>query len=67
MFFWLLDRMAKKFDSIKDVDGKRETIKLGVKIIDLWFVQNGDGSRHIEMILMDGMVHIFSFVNLIVI
>jgi len=59
--------MAKKFDSIKDVDGKRETIKLGVKIIDLWFVQNGDGSRHIEMILMDGMVHIFSFVNLIVI
>jgi len=39
--------MTKKFDLINDIDGKRETLKLGVRITDLWIVQNRDSSKHI--------------------
>ena len=51
--------MAKKFDSIQEIDGKRETIKLGVRINELWYVQNRDEGKHLEMILMDDKVHIY--------
>jgi len=27
--------MAKKLDMIKDIDGRRETLKLGVRVLDL--------------------------------
>jgi len=48
--------MARKLDMIKDIDGNRETLKLVVKIIDLWVMGNKDfsGSKGcMEMILMD--------------
>jgi len=49
--------MAKKFDLINDIDGKRETLKLGVRITDLWIVQNRDSTKHIQMILVDHKVY----------
>ncbi|XP_027932773.1 uncharacterized protein LOC114188383 [Vigna unguiculata] len=45
--------MARKFDMVKDIDEKKETLKLAVRIKDLWFVQNRDNSRHMELILLD--------------
>ena len=51
--------MARKLDMIKDIDGNRETLKLAVKIIDLWVVGNKDFSiskGYMEMILMDQKV-----------
>jgi len=50
--------MAKKFDMIKYIDGKRETLKLGVRVFDHWYVNNRDSSVHFEMILIDQKVHI---------
>ena len=48
--------MARKFDMIKDIDGKRETLKLVVRIVDLWFVESWDSKRNMEMILTDQKV-----------
>jgi len=41
---------------IKDIDGKRETLKLAVRIVDLWFVESWDSKRNMEMILTDRKV-----------
>jgi len=48
--------MAKKCDMIKDIDGRRETLKLAVKIVDLWNVESWDSKRNMKMILMDQKV-----------
>jgi len=48
--------MAKKFDMIKDIDGKRETLKLAVRIVDLWYVESWESKRSMEMILIDQKV-----------
>jgi len=48
--------MARKLDLIKDIDDKKETLKLAVRVKDLWFVQNRDNSRHMELILLDQKV-----------
>jgi len=48
--------MARKFDFISGSDGHRETLKLVVRVTDLWFVKNSDFNTHIEMILMDEKV-----------
>ncbi|XP_027904305.1 uncharacterized protein LOC114164038 [Vigna unguiculata] len=45
--------MAKKFDMVKDIDGKRETLKLAVRIVDLWYVESWESKRSMEMVLMD--------------
>jgi len=52
--------MAKKLDMIKDIDGKRETLKLGVRVVDHWYVQSRDSTLQLEMILMDENVSISS-------
>jgi len=44
---------------VKDIDEKKETLKLVVRVKDLWFVQNWDTSRHIELILLDQKVKKF--------
>jgi len=49
--------MARIFDLIKDIDEKKETLKLGVRVKDLWFVQNRDTNRHMELILLDQKVN----------
>jgi len=51
--------MAKKFDMIKDINEKKETLKLAVRVKDLWFVQNWDTRRHMELILLDQKVKEF--------
>jgi len=48
--------MARKLDMVRDIYGNRETLKLAVRIIDLWIVGNKKfyGSKgHMKMILMD--------------
>jgi len=45
--------MAKKFDMIKDIDGRKETLKLAVRIVDSWYVESWDSKRSMEMVLMD--------------
>ena len=50
-------QMARKFDLIKDIDDKKETLKLAVRVKDLWFVQNRDTNRHMELILLDQKVN----------
>ncbi|XP_027932882.1 replication protein A 70 kDa DNA-binding subunit C-like [Vigna unguiculata] len=47
--------MAKKLDMIKDIDGRRETLKLGVRVLDLWYIHNRESNVHLEMILIDQM------------
>jgi len=54
--------MTKKFDHIKDSDGKRETLKLVVRIVDLWFVGSWDSKRNMEMVLTDQKVMYHSIV-----
>jgi len=49
-------QMVRKFDMIKDIDDKKETLKLVIKVQDLWFVQNRDSSRHMKLILLDQKV-----------
>jgi len=34
--------MARKLDLISGIDGKRETLKLALRIRDLWSIQNHD-------------------------
>jgi len=48
--------MAKNFDMIKNIDGRRETLKLVVTIIDLWYVESWDSKRNMDMVLMDQKV-----------
>ncbi|KAL2957412.1 hypothetical protein AAZX31_18G146500 [Glycine max] len=47
---------AKSFDMIGVVDDNKETFKLGVQVVDLWFDQEREKSSHLEMVLMDGKV-----------
>jgi len=49
--------MARKFDLIKDIDEKKETLKLVVRVKDLWFVHNRNTNRHMELILLDQKVN----------
>ena len=48
--------MARIPDKIKDIDGLKETLKLAVRIIDLWFVGTPDKSEQAEMIIVDSDV-----------
>ena len=38
------------------IDDNKESFKLVVWIVDRWFVQVREKSRHLEMVLMDGRV-----------
>jgi len=53
--------MAKKLDMIKDIYGRRETLKLGFRVLDLWYIHNRESNVHLEMILIDQMVIIMYF------
>jgi len=41
---------------IKDIDGKREFLKMGVRVVDHWYVHFRDPNLQLEMILMDQKV-----------
>jgi len=42
---------------IKYINEKKETLKLAVRVKDLWFVHNWDTNRHIKLILLDQKVN----------
>ncbi|KAG5068718.1 hypothetical protein JHK85_001095 [Glycine max] len=46
--------MSQSFDMIGAIDDNKESFKLVVWIVDRWFVQVREKSRHLEMVLMDG-------------
>ena len=45
--------MARIPDKIQDINGSKETLKLVVRITDLWFVGTPDKSEQAEMIIVD--------------
>eukprot|EP00256_Glycine_max_P045923 XP_006598480.1 uncharacterized protein LOC102660864 [Glycine max] len=45
--------MERIADKIKIIDGSKETLKLAVRIIDLWFVGTPGRSEQAEMIIVD--------------
>ena len=48
--------MACVPDKIKSIDGSRETLKLTVRITDLWFIGIPDKSEQGEMVIVDSNV-----------
>ena len=46
----------QSFDMIRAIDDNKETLKLGVQIVDLQFDQVCEKSSHLEIVLMDGKV-----------
>jgi len=48
--------MARIPDNIKDINGSKETLKLIVRITDLWFLGTRDKSEQAEMVIVDSNV-----------
>ncbi|KAL3019477.1 hypothetical protein AAZX31_05G085900 [Glycine max] len=48
--------MAHVPDKIKSIDGSRETLKLSVRITDLWFIGIPEKSEQAEMVIVDSDV-----------
>ncbi|RZC29712.1 hypothetical protein D0Y65_001343, partial [Glycine soja] len=49
----LLKLMARIADKIKTIDGSKETLKLVVRIIELWFVGTSGRSKQAEVVFVD--------------
>ncbi|KAG5054281.1 hypothetical protein JHK85_006791 [Glycine max] len=45
--------MAHSPDKIKSIDGSKETLKLSVRINDLWFIGTPNKSEQAEMVFVD--------------
>ncbi|KAG4909111.1 hypothetical protein JHK87_055227 [Glycine soja] len=45
--------MARTPDKIKSIDGSRETLKLAIRITDLWFVGTPNKSEQAEIVIVD--------------
>ena len=48
--------MARVVDKIKLIDGSRETLKLSVRITDLWFIGIPEKFEQAEMVVVDSDV-----------
>ena len=48
--------MAHIPDKIKTIDGSKETLRLAVRITDLWFVGVADKLEQAEMVMVDSNV-----------
>jgi len=48
--------MARIPDKIKDINGSKETLKLAMRITNLWFVGTLDKSEQDEMVIVDSDV-----------
>ena len=48
--------MARAPDNIKSINGSKETLKLVVRITDLWFVGTFNRSEQAEMVITDSHV-----------
>ena len=53
--------MARFPDKIQDIGGSKGTLKLVVRITDLWFVGTPDKSEQAEMIIVDCNVSLLFF------
>jgi len=53
--------MARAPDTIKSINGSKETLKLVVRIIDIWFVGTSNNSKQAEMVIIDSHVWFFLF------
>ncbi|KAH1256945.1 hypothetical protein GmHk_03G007011 [Glycine max] len=54
--------MARAPDTIKSINGSKETLKLVVRIIDIWFVGTSNNSKQAEMVIIDShgdAIHVF--------
>lgn len=52
--------MARKLNSIGEVNDKKETWKLPIRITDLWYVPKTQTATSIEMVFIDEKV-VFNF------
>jgi len=52
-------------DKIKLIDGSRETLKLAVRITDLWFFRIPNKSEQAEMVIVDSDVWFYWFFALL--
>ena len=57
--------MARSPDKIKSIDGSKETLKLSVRISDLWFIGTPNKFEQAEMVFVDSDV-CFNFVFFLV-
>jgi len=48
--------MARAPDKIKSIDGSKETLKLAVRITNLWFIGIPSKSEQVEMVIVDSDV-----------
>jgi len=53
---FLFRLMAHIADKIKTIDGSKETLKLAVRITELWFVGTPSRSEQAEMAIIDSDV-----------
>ena len=58
--------MARCRDFIRDIDNTNDTLKLAIRIINMWFVETKDKSEQAEMIIMDENVVLFNFLMLLI-
>ena len=62
--------MARVADKIKLIDGSRETLKLSVRITDLWFIGIPGKTEQAEMVVVDSDVcfcRFFGIINYVII
>ncbi|WJX57046.1 DNA helicase [Trifolium repens] len=45
--------MEKAYDAVKDVTKKKELLRLGVVVDDIWITYKGGSEKHIELLLRD--------------
>ena len=53
--------MARILDKIQDINGSKETLKLAVRITDLWFVGTPNKPEQAEMVIVDSNVSLLFF------
>lgn len=49
--------MAKRIDTIANINGEKDLWKLAPRITDVWIVVNKGQERHLEMVIMDAKVY----------
>ena len=57
--------MARVADKIKLIDGSRETLKLSVRITDLWFIGILGKTEQAEMVVVDSDLRFWWFFKII--
>ncbi|KAL5124162.1 ATP-dependent DNA helicase PIF1 [Glycine soja] len=53
--------MARSLDKIKSINGSKETLKLSVRISNLWFIGTPNKSEQAEMVFVDSYIYYLLF------